>query len=134
MASFHCVARVTGGETLTGSVLGGVRAGNKTCIVSASRPPYPGAGILKVESGEWEWRQQGGCGKTGMEGGLGNEHRLSMPSIFLRSLVCHPLAIPFFLNNLLKRFGMSCEGTSQGRWREGKNNINPNQNPYMLGE
>lgn len=55
-------------------------------------------------------------------------------SIFLLSLVCHPFAIPFSLNNLLRRFGMGCERTSQGRWGEGKNNINPNLNPCMLAE
>lgn len=84
--------------------------------------------------GQWEW-QQGRDLEKDLEGGSDNKHRLSRPPVFL-SLVCHPLAILLSFNNLLKMFRMGCKRTSQGRGGEGEgaNNINPNQNPYILGD
>lgn len=45
------MALVTGGETLLALSLMG-SPGNKTCTVSASRPPYPRAGILESRVGQ----------------------------------------------------------------------------------
>lgn len=59
MASFleHSVARVTGGETLTRSVLGGGALEIRPALSQLQGLPLLGQGILKEESGEWEQRQ-----------------------------------------------------------------------------